>query len=189
MNCSISLIEPQCLLIHGSSSLIRHSPAAAASWHQCIVLDHDKIRSRIKARFEELGLSLTGVWLKGHGIGQTTIRNFLDGSSQSITTETIAKLARPLKTTEQWILFGDAEETGLDDDALSAIVGSAVEKIQLGMTLDQIKPAVATALREQLKGVPGGSVNSLFDAHFERNEGAKARNVTRIRRGGKEEAG
>jgi len=114
------------------------------------VIDHDDIRRRIKGRFDDLGLPPTGKWLKDHGIGQTTIRNFLDGLSASLTVETVGKLAGPLKTTERWLLFGTSTDD-LSEDVLRAMAEDAVSEIQPGMKIGQIRSAVASSLHEQLK--------------------------------------
>jgi hypothetical protein len=113
------------------------------------VINHDDIRQRIKARFSEMALPPTGKWLKESGIGQTTIRNFLDGSSSSLTVETVSKLAEPLKTTEQWILFGN--KPGVSEDVLREMAEQAVSEIQPGMKIGEIRNAVSAALHEQLR--------------------------------------
>ncbi|WP_395393112.1 hypothetical protein WBP07_18095 [Novosphingobium sp. BL-8A] len=124
------------------------------------MIDHEDIRARLRARFSDLDLSLTGKWLKDHGIGQTTVRNFLDGMSQSLTVETLNKLAGPLKTSERWLLFGN--DNALTDDVLRGMAEIAAEEIQAGMRIEEIRNTVASALREQLRlhltvGVAPGS--------------------------------
>lgn len=113
------------------------------------MLDHDAIRRRINTKFADLKLPRTGVWLKRAGIGQTTIRNFLDGTNNSLTTETVSKLAGPLKTTEQWLLFGGA--SAVSEGVLREMAETAAEEIQAGMRIEEIRRAVASALHEQLK--------------------------------------
>lgn len=114
------------------------------------VIDHDDMRRRIKARMNDLGLSLTGKWLKDYGIGQTTIRNFLDGMNVSTTVETISKLAGPLKTTERWLIFGN-DSPPLSEDVLREMVEGAVSEIQPGAKIGEIQRVVASSLYEQLK--------------------------------------
>ena len=151
MNCPTSVIAAECLFLHAWSSRIRHSRLVAAPWHQWVVIDQDAIRARLRQRFDELSLSVTGVWLKrDHGIGQTTIRNFLDGSTQSLTVDTVSKLAGPLKTTEDWILFGSREHA-ISGDAVQQMVDNALDEIQPGMSLAEIRRAAASALHAQLK--------------------------------------
>lgn len=99
---------------------------------------------------EELGLPLTGKWLKEHGIGQTTIRNFLEGMNASTTVETISKLADPLKTSERWLIFGN-DKTPLSEAVLREMVEGAVSEIQPGAKIGEIQRVVASSLYEQLK--------------------------------------
>lgn len=97
-----------------------------------------------------LELPITGKWLKDHGVGQTTLRNFLEGFNNSLTVETLSKLSEPLKTTEKWLLFGDDAEP-ISEGLLHEMADLAVEEIQAGMRIEQIRNAVASALRGQLK--------------------------------------
>lgn len=137
------------------------------------VLDHDAIRGRIKARIEKLELPATGLWLKEHGIGQTTVRNFLDGTNKSLTLETVNKLADPLKTTEQWLLFGDDEP--VSEDALREMAETAVEEIQVGMRIEEIRNAVASALHAQLAlHRVGGEVRSFAAERIARDTAARS---------------
>lgn len=144
------------------------------------MLDQDAIRSRLRARLKDMGLSLTGVWLKKHGIGQTTLRNFLDGMTQSLTVDTVAKLAEPLETSELWILFGDSEDApAVSEDALREMAETAVEEIQLGMGIGEIRSAVASALHEQLAlHLSGGEVRSFWGEKLARGKGAQSRSPT-----------
>lgn len=113
------------------------------------MIDQDDIRARVSKRFKDLGLPLTGKWLLDHGIGQTTIRNFVEGPTQSLTVDTVAKLAGPLKTTEHWLLFGERE--GINEATLVEMAEHAASEIQPGLSIAQIRSAVASALREQLE--------------------------------------
>ena len=112
------------------------------------MIDQANIRARIRKRLDDLDLPLTGKWLKDHGIGQTTIRNYLEGMSQSLTIDTVAKLAEPLKSSERWLIFGDAQ--AVSEDTLHEMIEYAAGEIQPGLSIAQIKRAVSSALREQL---------------------------------------
>lgn len=68
--------------------------------------------------------------------------------SQSLTVDTVAKLAEPLKTSERWLLFGDTQP--VSEDVLREMVDYATGEIQPGLSIAQIKSAVSSALREQL---------------------------------------
>src|SRR5688572_26325712 len=94
-----------CLFLHGSSSRIIHSRRRLARGHYRPV----EIRERIRARLDELGLSVRGA-SKAAGLGETTLRNYLDGMTQSLTVETANKLAPILKASAQWILYGESAE-------------------------------------------------------------------------------
>jgi hypothetical protein len=114
------------------------------------MIELDAVRARIARRFRELHLPATGKWLKDAGIGQTTIRNFLDGSTQSLTLDTVAKLERPLKRSAQWIVFGDEPQASVSGEQLAQMVGEALTEMQPGMTLAEIRSLVASNLHEQL---------------------------------------
>ena len=67
------------------------------------------IRARIRARLKELDLTPRGASLAA-GLGETTLRNYLKGMTQSLTVETANKLAPALKASAQWILYGESAE-------------------------------------------------------------------------------
>jgi phage repressor protein C with HTH and peptisase S24 domain len=64
------------------------------------------LAARIRARLEALGKTARGASLEA-GLGASTIRNVLEGRSQSPRGVTLAALARVLETSEGWILHGD----------------------------------------------------------------------------------
>lgn len=133
------------------SSIIRHSRLPSHLCEKAGVLDHDEIRERLRGRLEELGLSLTGKWLKDYGVGQTTVRNFLDGMTQSLTVETVGKLAEPLKTTEHWLLFGTDKSPLPSEDELSRMIARAMGELPVGVTYEDYPTAVSSHLHEQLR--------------------------------------
>jgi SOS-response transcriptional repressor LexA len=63
---------------------------------------------RIQERCDALGISVRGA-AKDAGLGFSTIRNILEGRSKSPRTDTIAKIAPVLKTTEAWLLKGEGD--------------------------------------------------------------------------------
>jgi phage repressor protein C with HTH and peptisase S24 domain len=65
------------------------------------------IAERIRARLTALGKTARGASLEA-GLGASTIRNVLEGRSQSPRGVTLSALARVLETSEAWILHGDA---------------------------------------------------------------------------------
>lgn len=70
---------------------------------------NDEIRARIRRRLADLGLATRGASLAAD-LGETTLRNFLKGMTVSLTTDTLAKLAPVLKTSQQWLLLGSSTE-------------------------------------------------------------------------------
>lgn len=67
------------------------------------------IRDRIRQRIIELNLSVRGASIAA-GLGETTVRNYLDEMTKSMTLATAEKLAPILKVSAQWILFGETSE-------------------------------------------------------------------------------
>ena len=67
------------------------------------------IRERIEQRLAELGLSVRGASLAA-GMGETTLRNYLKNMTNSLTVESVEKLAPVLKVSPRWILFGESAE-------------------------------------------------------------------------------
>jgi transcriptional regulator with XRE-family HTH domain len=66
----------------------------------------DEIRARISARLAELSLDVKPASVKA-GLGETTLRNYLKGMTNSLTFKTVEKLAGALDVTPRWILFGE----------------------------------------------------------------------------------
>lgn len=76
--------------------------------------EQDEIRRRIRDRLNKLGLSVNGA-SRSAGLGQTTLRNFLNGMNDSLTAKTINKLAPVLKVSARWLFSGgelESEEMG-----------------------------------------------------------------------------
>lgn len=126
------------------------------------MLDHDEIRLRIEKALGDQKLPLTGKWLKDYGVGQTTLRNFLDRATQSLTLETVAKIAKPLNIDAKWLIFGDDEpaKESISADLLRSMVNDALSEMQPGMSIAEIRPAVAASLREQLARALSGQATS-----------------------------
>ncbi|HWG05211.1 MAG TPA: S24 family peptidase [Beijerinckiaceae bacterium] len=78
------------------------------------------IAERIRMRLAALGKTARGASLEA-GLGASTIRNVLEGRSQSPRGITLAALARVLETSEAWILHGDSSR----DPPPSALPGVA----------------------------------------------------------------
>lgn len=70
----------------------------------------DAIKDRIRARLDELGLSMKGASQEA-GLGETAIRDLLRNENQSPRTDTLEKLAPVLKTTVDWLVSGDNAES------------------------------------------------------------------------------
>lgn len=69
----------------------------------------DEIRERIQDRIDGLGLSVRGASISA-GMGETTLRNYLKGMTESLTVESVNKLAPVLKVSSQWLLTGVSAE-------------------------------------------------------------------------------
>lgn len=139
------------------------------------MLDLDLIRERIASRYEALGLSQTGVWHKEHGIGQTTVRNFLAGTTVSLTLDTVLKLAGPLKTTPEWMIFGDQPARAVTEDDLQSMVNDALSEMKPGMSIAEIRPLVASSLHGQLARVLSGqTVRDQAGKQSARGKGAQS---------------
>lgn len=67
------------------------------------------IAGRIRAKMADAGLNENQLG-KRAGVPQPTINRILSGESASPRTPTIAKLARALKVTPEWLMYGTGEE-------------------------------------------------------------------------------
>ena len=65
-----------------------------------------KIGERIKARREELGLTLEAVG-EGLGVNRSTVLRYESGETKRLDEATIEKLARILQTTPAWLITGE----------------------------------------------------------------------------------
>lgn len=181
MNCSTSVMPERCLFLHVPSSRIRHSEAGGLPCHNWQVLDLDEIRRRIASRFDELEIAITGNWDKDLPISKSTVRHFISGDTRSLSLETVSKLTVPLKTSEEWILFGDAAPvSAITEEMLSEMVATAFEEIEEGMSPELILGTVASNLHEQLRRKPVvGSVRSISGAKIARDKFVQSAAPTR----------
>ena len=69
----------------------------------------EDIRSRLRARIEELGKKDRAVSLAA-GMSPDAVRSIFRNRDSSPTVETLTKLAGPLETTPQWLAFGVGAE-------------------------------------------------------------------------------
>lgn len=81
--------------------------------------DHAQIRRRIRDRIDELDLKVRGVSIAA-GLGETTLRNYLKGMTASVTLDTLARLAKELKVSDRWLLYGENAEVSSIFDAIPA---------------------------------------------------------------------
>lgn len=181
MNCSTSDIPQKCLFIHASSSTIIHSLRERLPWHQFDMLDVDAVRERLTRALSEKGIAPTGKRVQAAGIGQTTLRNFLDGSSRSITLETLAKLDSELEIDAAWLLFGPpSHRPPISSEVLDEMVQVALGELQPGMSYAEIQPAVAASLNAQLGRVLSVGVElGHADEAIAPDTGAQSRAPTR----------
>lgn len=90
-------------------------------------------------------------------MGQTTVRNFLDGMTQSLTLDTVQKLEEPLGVSAEWILFGGAG-VGLSAERIQQMVSEALDELQPGMSIAEIRQNVSSVLHDQLSLALAGAV-------------------------------
>jgi hypothetical protein len=64
------------------------------------------IRDRIRQKIEEHDLTVQGASLAA-GLGQTTLRDYLDDPDRDIRVKTLEKLAPVLKTSTKWLHTGE----------------------------------------------------------------------------------
>ena len=67
------------------------------------------MRQRIAERLENLGKSTRGASIDA-GLGETTLRNYLKGMTQSMTVDNVEKLASVLEVSPRWLMFGEDTE-------------------------------------------------------------------------------
>jgi len=102
----ISDIDASCLIVHGWSSTIRHSQGQST-------LSYDwrmDMRERIEMVLREKGRSVRGTSIAA-GMGETTLRNYLKGMTQSLTIDSAEKLAAEMGVSAHWLIFGEEPKT------------------------------------------------------------------------------
>lgn len=67
------------------------------------------IKDRIRSRLKSLGISVRGASLSA-GLGETTLRNYLKGMTNSMTVESLEKLAATLEMSPAALIYGDTAE-------------------------------------------------------------------------------
>lgn len=95
------------------------------------------LQKRVKARMDELGLNAYQTAKKA-GLGDSFVRDILRGKTRSPSSENLAKLARALETTSDWLIMADV--SGRPSGAIEPVelVGlSVVGVIQAGTWLDR----------------------------------------------------
>ncbi|MFT4056730.1 MAG: hypothetical protein QM681_19655 [Novosphingobium sp.] len=70
------------------------------------------------------------------------------GGIKSPTIDKLEDIARALGVAPGWLAYGDVSK--LSEPALQEMVETAVEEIQAGMRIEEIRRTVASALRDQL---------------------------------------
>jgi hypothetical protein len=119
-------------------------------------IDHELVRQRIRERIAEEGhLTMRNVSLAAFG-SDSALHKFLTGANKSIKLDNLASVADALDTPLATILFGKQESRAISEGELRSLVDDALSEIQLGMSLAEIRPAVAASLHEQLERVLSG---------------------------------
>jgi len=123
-------------------------------------IDHDTIRDRIKQQIEaRADLTVRNVSL---AIGSdSALHKFLTGANASIKLETVSNIADAIGVSLPWLLFGaevESNEATVSEGQIAAIASRALDEIQAGMPLAEIRPAVEATLRAQLGLVLSGQL-------------------------------
>lgn len=87
------------------SSVITHSRPAHCLTENSAVMS---IRDRIREALQEQELTVQGA-SKAAGLGQTTLRDFLNDEDRSITLRTLEKLAPVLHKSVKWLQTGEPD--------------------------------------------------------------------------------
>lgn len=66
------------------------------------------VRTRLKAAIEEKGTSARAVSLKA-GLSDSMVHKFLTGATNSLTLDTVNKIARALEVDEVWLTYGEGD--------------------------------------------------------------------------------
>lgn len=111
-------------------------------------IDHDQIRQRIKSVIDaDDELSLRSVSLASGS--DSWLHKFMTSDASMKLTQA-EKLADALGVSADWLLFGE-REASLSADAVQQMIDTALEEIQPGMSLAEIRRAAASALHAQLE--------------------------------------
>lgn len=97
--------------------------------------ESDEIRERITERLGAVDLTIQGASLKA-GLGQTTLRDFMVGRSQSITLGTLSKLADALQTTVEYLHSGTGTPAADPEEAELHILVQKLDRSSRKIVLD-----------------------------------------------------
>lgn len=107
-------------------------------------------RDRIRSVIAEKHLSVREVSLRAGS--DSMLSKVLNpekrGGIKSPTIDKLEDIARALGVAPGWLAYGDVSK--LSEPALQEMVETAVEEIQAGMRIEEIRRTVASALRDQL---------------------------------------
>jgi hypothetical protein len=119
-------------------------------------IDHEILRQRIRDRIsEEQNLTMRNVSIAAFG-SDSALHKFLTGANKSIKLDNLSSVADALGTPLSSLLFGEPARPALSAAELRAMVDDALSEMQPGMSIAEIRPAVASNLREQLERVLSG---------------------------------
>lgn len=72
------------------------------------------VRTRLKSAIEEKGTSARAVSLKA-GLSDSMVHKFLTGATNSLTLDTVNKIARALEVDEVWLAYGGGDPDQASD--------------------------------------------------------------------------
>lgn len=119
-------------------------------------IDHELLRQRIRERIaSEESLTMRNVSIAAFG-SDSALHKFLTGANKSIKLDNLASVADALDTPLSALLFGEAPRPVVSEDELRSMVDDALSEMQPGMSIAEIRPAVASNLHGQLERVLSG---------------------------------
>ncbi|MBM3333183.1 hypothetical protein FJY63_00825 [Candidatus Sumerlaeota bacterium] len=121
-----------------------------------MTIDHDQLRQRIQAIIDaDKDLSVRSVSIASGS--DSWLHKFMT-SDASMKLVQLNKLAEALGVSSEWLLFGNQERAEISDAQIDQLTAIALDEIQPGAPLSEIRTAVAGALRAQLARVLSGQL-------------------------------
>lgn len=115
-----------------------------------MAIDHDLIRSRIRARIESVKeLSMRNVSLTAFN-SDSALHKFITGANESIRLSNLSNVADAIDVPLSWLIFGD-DQPLISEGMLLQMIDDAVDELPPGTPLAEWKRAVAASLHTQIR--------------------------------------